>query len=160
MHEVISGERDELMSQLTAELDTVMRNEFGISVVDVRVKRIDLPAQVSESVYSRMQSEREIEARQYRATGEEIARGIRADAERQVVVIAAEAYREAEQIRGDGDAIAAKTYADAYQKDPEFYKFHRSLSAYRQSFSSKEDVMLIDPKGEFFRYLKDQDGGG
>ncbi len=158
MHEVISGERDQLMQELTADLNRVMKEAVGIEVIDVRVKRIDLPTEVSTSVYDRMNSEREIEARQYRAQGQELALGIRADAERQTVVIEAEAYREAEQIRGDGDARSAAIYADAFNKDPEFYEFTRSLNAYAKVFGDKSDMLVLDPNSEFFKYLKSGEG--
>lgn len=154
MHEVVSGERDQLMAELTANLNRVMGEAAGVEVVDVRVKRIDLPRDVSAAVYDRMNSERQIEARQYRATGEELALGIVADADRQTVVIAAEAYREAEQTRGDGDASSAAIYANAYNKDPEFYTFYRSINAYVNVFSNKGDMLILDPSNEFFRYLK------
>ena len=130
MHEVVSGERDQLMQELLTDLNSVMREAVGIEVVDVRVKRIDLPTDVSSSVYERMNSERAIEARQYRAQGRELALGIRADAERQTVVIEAEAYRESELIRGDGDAKSANVYANAFNQDAEFYEFYRSINAY------------------------------
>ena len=158
MHEVISGERDQLMQELTADLNRVMKEAVGVEVIDVRVKRIDLPTEVSTSVYERMNSEREIEARQYRAQGQELALGIRADAERQTVVIEAEAYREAEQIRGDGDAMAASIYAGAFNKDPEFYEFTRSINAYAKVFGDKGDMLVLDPNSEFFKYLKDDEG--
>lgn len=158
MHEVISGERDQLMQELTADLNRVMKEAVGVEVIDVRVKRIDLPTEVSTSVYERMNSEREIEARQYRAQGQELALGIRADAERQTVVIEAEAYREAEQIRGDGDAKAASVYASAFNKDPEFYEFTRSLNAYAKVFGDKSDMLVLDPNSEFFKYLKSDAG--
>ena len=154
MHEVVSGERDQLMAELTADLNRVMGIAAGVEVVDVRVKRIDLPREVSAAVYDRMNSERQIEARQYRATGEELALGIVADADRQTVVIDAEAYREAEQTRGDGDASSAAIYANAYNKDPEFYTFYRSMNAYVNVFSNKGDILVLDPSNEFFRYLK------
>jgi membrane protease subunit HflC len=158
MHEVISGERDQLMQELTADLNRVMKEAVGVEVIDVRVKRIDLPTEVSTSVYDRMNSEREIEARQYRAQGQELALGIRADAERQTVVIEAEAYREAEQVRGDGDARSTSIYADAFNKDPEFYEFTRSINAYAKVFGNKSDMLVLDPNSEFFKYLK-SDGG-
>ena len=158
MHEVISGERDQLMQELTADLNRAMKEATGVEVVDVRVKRIDLPTEVSTSVYERMNSEREIEARQYRAQGQELAMGIRADAERQTVVIEAEAYREAEQIRGDGDARSASIYASAFNKDPEFYEFTRSLNAYAKVFGEKSDMLVLDPNSEFFKYLKSGEG--
>ena len=158
MHEVISGERDQLMQELTADLNRVMKEAVGVEVIDVRVKRIDLPTEVSTSVYDRMNSEREIEARQYRAQGEELALGIRADAERQTVVIEAEAYREGEQIRGDGDARSTSIYADAFNKDPEFYEFTRSINAYANVFGDKSDMLVLDPNSEFFKYLKSDEG--
>ena len=156
MHEVISGERDLLMTELTASLDDVMNSEFGINVIDVRVKRIDLPEEVSASVFERMNSERDIEAREYRATGQELALGIRADADRQAIVIAAEANRESEMIRGDGDARSAEIYATAYGADPEFYSFYRSINAYRKVFEESDAMMVIDPTSEFFQYLKQE----
>ena len=158
MHEGVSGERDQLMQELLTDLNTVMGDALGIEVVDVRVKKIDLPQDVSTSVYDRMNSEREIEARQYRAQGEEKALGIRADAERQTVVIEAEAYREAEQTRGDGDARSANIYASAYNKDPSFYEFYRSINAYATVFGEKSDMLVLDPSSEFFKYLDDDEG--
>lgn len=158
MHEVISGQRDQLMQELTAELNLIMQDDMGVEVIDVRVKKIELPQEVSSNVFTRMNSEREIEAKQYRATGEELALGIRADAERQVVVIEAEAYREAEQIRGDGDAASARIYAEAYGRDPEFYEFYRSINAYASVFQGKDDMLVIDPSSDFFKYLKNDEG--
>ncbi len=158
MHEVISGERDQLMADLTQQLNNEMRRDVGVDVIDVRVKQIDLPPEVSSAVYDRMTSEREIEAQQYRATGRELHLGIRADADRQVVVLEAEAYREAEQIRGDGDAGAAAIYAAAYGADPEFYEFYRSINAYVSVFSQKGDLLIVDPNSEFFKYLNTGDG--
>ena len=153
MHEVVSGERDQLMQELLTNLNSVMRDAVGIEVVDVRVKRIDLPTDVSVSVYERMNSERTIEARQYRAQGRELALGIRADAERQTVVIEANAYRESELLRGDGDARSANIYADAFNKDPEFYDFTRSINAYANIFRDKGDLLVLDPSNKFFKYL-------
>jgi len=126
---------------------------YGVEVVDVRVKRIDLPVEVSSSVYDRMNSEREIEARQFRAEGQEQALALRGEADREAVVIEAEAYRESEQIRGDGDAESASTYATSFNKDPEFYEFYRSINAYTNVFNNKGDLMILDPKSEFFKYL-------
>ncbi len=154
LHEVVSGKRDELMAEITQSLDRMARRELGIEVLDVRVKAIDLPREVNRSVFERMSTEREREAREHRAKGRELAEGIRADADRQRRVLLAEAYREAEELRGQGDAQAAAIYAAAYGQDPEFYAFHRSLQAYRESFSGQRDVMVLDPKGEFFRYLE------
>ncbi len=153
MHEVVSGERDLLMTELTEALDVVTREELGVQIVDIRVKRIDLPPEVSQSVYDRMNTEREIEAREHRAKGQELAVGIIADADRQQVVIRAEAYRTAEETRGEGDAESARIYADAFNQDKEFYRFYRSMEAYRNTFSNKADVLLIDPKSDFFSYL-------
>ena len=153
LHEVVSGERDALMADITAALNRMASKELGIEVVDVRVKAIDLPKEVNRSVFERMSTEREREAREHRAKGSELAEGIRADADRQRRVLLAEAYREAEETRGDGDAKAAAIYAKAYGQDQEFYAFHRSLQAYRESFANKSDVMVLDPNSEFFRYL-------
>src|SRR5690554_6268734 len=153
LHEVVAGERDQLMADITAELNE-SATELGIEVLDVRVKGMDLPREVNRSVFERMSSEREREAREHRAKGRELAEGIRADADRQQRVILAEAFREAEEIRGQGDAEAASIYAEAYNKDPEFYSFYRSLQAYRESFSSKSDVLVLDPSSEFFKFFK------
>ena len=159
IQEVVSGERDQLMIDLTAELTIVAQEELGVEVVDVRVKQIDLPPDVSESVYRRMNAEREKEAREHRSQGQELAEGIRAAADREVTVLKANAYRDAELIRGEGDAIATATYADAFNQDPEFYSFTRSLRAYQDSFQGGGDIMLVQPDSEFFRYLKDSKGG-
>lgn len=154
LHESVSGQRDELMAQVTTSLNRAVQQELGVEVVDVRVKGIDLPREVNRSVFERMSSEREREAREHRAKGKELVEGIRADADRQRRVLLAEAFREAEELRGDGDARAASIYAAAYGQDQEFYAFHRSLQAYRESFSSKEDVLVLDAKSDFFRYLE------
>lgn len=158
LHEVVSGERDELMVEMRRNLDAVTREELGIEVVDVRVKRIDLPADVSESVFARMRAEREREAREYRSTGKESAEGIRAAADREKIVIEANAYKEAEKLRGEGDARAASIYAAAFRSDPEFYAFTRSLKAYLEAFSGANDLLLLKPDSDFFRYLKDAQG--
>jgi membrane protease subunit HflC len=158
MNEVISGQRDQLMNDLKNDLDRVMRESVGVEVVDVRVKKIDLPSEVSSTVYERMNSEREIEARQYRAEGQEKALAIRAKADRDAVVLEAEAYRESEQLRGDGDAKAANVYASAYNKDPEFYSFYRSINAYSEVFNNKSDLLVLDPSSDFFKYLQSGDG--
>ncbi len=157
LQEVVAGERDQLMLALTVELNETTVADLGLEVIDVRVKRIDLPDDVRQSVYDRMITERNREAQDHRSRGEELAIGIRADAERQAIIYGAEAYRDAEQIRGQGDAEATGIYADAYNKDPEFYAFTRSLNAYRKTFSSKADVLLLDPDSDFFRYLKGGD---
>jgi membrane protease subunit HflC len=155
VHEVVSGQRDALMQQLTATLNTIAQQELGIEVVDVRVKKIDLPDNVSDSVFQRMNTERQEEAQTLRSTGREVAEGIRADADRQQIVIQAEAYRDSETIRGDGDAQAAGIYAAAFGKDPEFYEFVRSLNAYQATFSDDSDLLLLSPDSDFFKYLKD-----
>ncbi len=154
LHEVVSGERDALMSDITGSLNRMAEKELGIEVVDVRVKAIDLPKEVNRSVFERMSTEREREAREHRAKGNELAEGIRADADRQRRVLLAEAYRESEEARGDGDAQAASIYSKAYGQDQEFYAFYRSLRAYRESFANKSDVMVLDPNSEFFRYME------
>ena len=155
LHEVVSGERDALMADITAVAGSHgTSSELGIEVIDVRVKAIDLPKEVNRSVFERMSTEREREAREHRAKGSELAEGIRADADRQRRVLLAEAYRESEEQRGEGDAQAAAIYAKAYSQDPEFYSFHRSLQAYRQSFSGNRDMLVLDPKSDFFRYLE------
>lgn len=158
LQEVISGERDQLMVTLTENLNKLTLERYGIELIDVRIKRIDLPEQVSESVFNRMNTEREREAREHRSKGKEQAEVIRADADRQRTILEAEAYRDAEHLRGEGDAKAAAIYSAAYTQDPEFYRFVRSLTAYRASFKDKSDVMLVDPESDFFRYLKDSSG--
>ena len=158
LQEVVSGERDQLMIDLAKQLNSFMQSSLGIEVVDVRVKKIDLPAAVSGPVFSRMASERDREAREHRSEGKEQAEIIRADADRQKTILEAQAYRDAELLRGEGDARASSIYAEAYNRDPEFYAFVRSLNAYRESFSGKEDIMLVDPDSDFFRYFKNVDG--
>ena len=151
--EVVSGERDQLMNSLTAMLDEIAQEELGVEVIDLRVKRIDLPLEVSESVYNRMRTERQRLARELRAQGNEVAEKIRATADKDKTVILADAYRMAEEIKGDGDAEATATYASAFTKDPEFYDFTRSLKAYQSTFETKGDILLIDPDSDFFKYL-------
>jgi len=158
MHEVVSGERDQLMEALTRELNSVAQSELGVEVVDIRVKRIDLPAEVSPKVYERMKSEREREAREHRSRGQELAEGIRASADRERTIISSEAYRDAERLRGEGDGVASQVYADAYNRNPEFYAFWRSLSAYESSFRNKSDVLVISPDSDFFKYMQSQTG--
>ena len=151
--EVVSGERDQLMNSLTSMLDEIAQQELGVEVIDLRVKRIDLPLEVSESVYNRMRTERQRLARELRAQGNEVAEKIRATADKDKTVILADAYRMSEEIKGDGDAEATATYASAYTKDPEFYDFTRSLKAYQSTFETKGDILLIDPDSDFFKYL-------
>lgn len=155
--EVVSGERGEIMALLTKDSDA-QANELGVEILDVRIKQIDLPPEVSESVYDRMRAERERVARDLRARGGEAAERIRAEADREKVVIVADAYKEAEQLRGEGDGKAAETYANAFNQDAEFYAFYRSLNAYKNSFKDRSDVMVLQPDSDFFRYLKSQRG--
>jgi len=155
--EVVSGERGEIMALLTKDSDA-QASELGVEILDVRIKQIDLPPEVSESVYDRMRAERERVARDLRARGGEAAERIRAEADREKVVIVADAYKEAEQLRGEGDGRAAETYANAFNQDAEFYAFYRSLNAYKNSFKDRSDVMVLQPDSDFFRYLKSQRG--
>ncbi len=159
VHEVISGERDQIMEIMRQKADRDAR-KIGVEVVDVRLKRVDLPAEVSLSVYRRMEAERTRVANELRSTGAATSEKIRADADRQREVIMAEAYRDAQVIKGQGDAKAAEIYAEAFQKNPEFYSFYRSLEAYKQSFRNKGDIMILEPTSEFFKYLKDPGKGG
>lgn len=158
IQEVVSGERDQLMRNITLDLNKVAAAELGVEVVDVRVKKIDLPPDVSDSVYRRMNAEREKEAREHRSQGQELAEGIRAAADREVTVILSEAYRDAETIRGTGDAEATRIYAEAFGSDQEFYSFTRSLRAYQDSFQGSGDILLLKPDSDFFKYLKNPEG--
>jgi len=150
--EVISAERVEIAHKIKTST-AIAANSFGIEIEDVRIKRIDLAQEVSESVYRRMESERNRVAKDLRSKGSEAAEKIRADADRQRVVILADAYSEAEILRGKGDAKAAEIYADAYNRDAEFYSFYHSINAYKASFKDKSDIMLVDPKSDFFKYF-------
>ncbi|MER2602128.1 MAG: protease modulator HflC [Candidatus Competibacter phosphatis] len=153
IQEVVSGDRDQIMETLSRLLKEQAK-QLGIAAVDVRIKRIDLPPDVSNSVFSRMKAERLRVAKDFRSRGAEAAERIRADADRQSTVILAEAYRDAERQRGEGDAQATDIYARAYGKDQDFYSFSRSLTAYRQSFGDKSDVLLLQPEGsQFFQYF-------
>lgn len=153
VHDVISGDRREIMNILSTNTNTEA-GEYGIEVVDVRIQRVDLPAEVSQSVFRRMEAERKRIASELRAQGAEAAEKIRADSERQREVLLAEAYRQAQKTRGDGDARATAIYANAYQRAPEFYSLYRSLNAYKESFKDKGDIMIVDPSADFFKYLK------
>ncbi len=152
VNQVVSEERDTITKDLTVAASE-QAGQIGIEIVDVRVKRVDLPAEVSESVFRRMQAERSRVAKEFRSQGAELAEKIRAGADRKRQVIIADAYREAEQLRGQGDASAAEIYAQAFEKDREFYKFFRSLRAYQESFDGSNDLMLLEPDGEFFEYF-------
>jgi modulator of FtsH protease HflC len=151
--DVVSGERDKLMQVLREKADADAR-QIGVQVMDVRIKRVDYPTSISESVYGRMDAERKRVANELRATGNAESEKIRADADRQREVILANAYRDAQKIKGDGDAKAAALYAAAYGRNAEFYAFYRSMEAYKQSFKNKSDVMVVDPSSSFFKYLK------
>tara|TARA_Y100001978_G_scaffold96262_1_gene86295 strand:+ start:630 stop:1505 length:876 start_codon:yes stop_codon:yes gene_type:complete len=153
--EVVSGERDELMSIMLSSLNESVV-DLGVEIIDFRVKRIDLPSNLSNSVYERMRTERQRLAEELRSEGKEIAREITAEADKEKVVILAEAYKLAEQLRGQGDAEAAGIYAESFSQDPEFYEFTRSMKAYVETFENKSDVMLIDSDSEFFKYLNDK----
>mgnify|MGYP003701598605 FL=1 len=157
VQEVIAGDRTEIMKIMTAEATEKART-LGIEVIDVRIKKIDLPARVSDSVYRRMRAERERVARDFRSKGAEAAERIRADADRQRSVILAEAYRDSEIVRGEGDAKATDIYANAFSRDEDFFRFHRSVNAYKNNFSSAEDIILLEPDSEFFRYFNSSRG--
>ncbi len=159
VHDVVSGKRDKIMEDVQKKADADAR-AIGVEIVDVRLKRVDLPPEVSESVYRRMETERKRVANELRSQGAAEAERIRADADKQREVIVAEAYRDAQKIKGEGDAKAAATYGKAFGENPEFYAFYRSLEAYRQSFSNKNDVMVVDPSADFFKYLKNGGKGG
>ena len=153
VHEVVSGERDQIMELMRNKANEDAKR-IGVEVLDVRLKRVDLPQEVSEAVYRRMEAERKRVANELRSTGSAESEKIRADADRQREVIIAEAYRDAQRIKGEGDAKASAIYARAYEPNAEFYSFYRSLEAYRQSFRNRSDVLLLEPNSEFFKYLK------
>jgi len=157
VQQVVSAERSELMEEML-KAARERTPEIGIRIVDVRVKRIELAEEVSESVYNRMRQERQRVASQLRAEGDEEYERIRADADRQRTVILSEAYRDAERIRGAGDARAAEIYAEAYSKDRDFYAFYRSMQAYRQSIGREQDVLVLQPDSDFFKFLQNQLG--
>lgn len=153
VHDVVSGERDKIMDLMRKKANEDAL-KIGVEVLDVRLKRVDLPQEVSGSVYGRMEAERKRVANELRSTGAAESEKIRADADKQREVILAEAYREAQRIKGEGDAKASANYAKAYEINPEFYAFYRSLEAYRASFKNKNDVLVLEPNSEFFKYLK------
>jgi len=155
--ELVSGERDQLMGDMRENLGNSV-SDLGIEVIDFRVKRIDLPPELSSSVYERMRSERNRLAEELRAEGNELSNEIRSTADKEKVIILAEAYKTSEKIRGDGDATAAAIYAESFSKDSEFYEFTRSMKAYDATFNNKSDVLLIDPKSDFFKYLNKSKG--
>jgi modulator of FtsH protease HflC len=153
VHDVVSGEREQIMSTVAAKVDQDVKR-IGVGIVDVRLKRVDFVPEISSDVFRRMESERKRVANELRATGQAESEKIKADADRQRQVIVAEAYRDAQRTKGDGDAQASRIYAEAFQKNPEFYSFYRSMEAYRQSLRSKGDLMVLDPSSDFFKYLK------
>lgn len=157
IQQAVSGERKEIMDILQINANTLAKG-LGIQVIDVRISRIDLPDEVSDSVYDRMRAERERVARDFRARGMEAAERIRATADRDRTVILANAYRDGELIRGDGDAQAAEVYAQAYSQNPEFYGFTRSLKAYKNTFTGRNDVLILEPKTDFFQYFNQARG--
>lgn len=159
VNEVVSGRRDEIMNIIRAKADTDAR-KIGVQVVDVRIKRVDLPESVSDNVFRRMEAERKQVANELRSTGAAEAEKIKADADKQKDVIVAEAYRDAQRVKGEGDARASAVYAAAYGKNAEFYAFYRSMQAYRESFRNKSDVMVLDPSADFFKYMKNPRAGG
>jgi len=157
LHDVVSGQREDIMSRVRTKTDQDLKR-IGVEVVDVRLKRVDLPQEVSESVFGRMQAERKRIANELRSTGGAEAERVRADADRQREIITAEAYRDAQRIKGEGDAKASAVYANAFSQNPEFYAFYRSMEAYRLAFRGKNDLLLLEPTSDFFRYLKDSQG--
>ncbi|OGA44356.1 MAG: HflC protein [Betaproteobacteria bacterium RIFCSPLOWO2_12_FULL_62_13] len=157
VHEVVSGERDKIMD-LMRDKANEDADKIGVTVLDVRLKRVDLPQEVSEAVYRRMDAERKRVANELRSTGFAESEKIRADADRQKEIIIAQAYRDAQRIKGEGDAKATAIYARAYEQNAEFYAFYRSLEAYKQSFGNKSDVLVLEPNSEFFKYLKSSGG--
>jgi membrane protease subunit HflC len=157
IQQVVSDQRGEIMDTLRAKVNNITKN-YGVKILDVRMSRVDLPDEVNNSVYNRMRTERALAAKNFRARGHEDAARIRATADRKRTVILAEAYRDAQRTRGEGDSRAAATYANAYSKDAEFYRFYRSLNAYINSFRGKNDLLIVNPRGEFFRYFN-QSGG-
>jgi membrane protease subunit HflC len=157
LFDVVSGERDQLMATLTDRLNKQALKDFGVEIIDVRVKAIDLPKILSQDVYRSMQAEREREASELKSEGKELAEGIKAEADRNKTILLAEAYSQSEKIKGEGDAISAATYAKAYDQDAEFYAFTRSLKAYTQTFTAG-DTLVLKPDSDFFKYLNNQQG--
>ena len=157
LHDVVSGERETIMSRVREKVDQDLER-IGVKIVDVRLKRVDLPQDVSESVYRRMEAERKRIANELRSTGAAEAEKIRADADRQREIIVAEAYRDAQKVRGDGDAKSAAIYAAAFKQDPEFFAFYRSMDAYRNVFRGRNDLMLLESNSDFLRYFRDSLG--
>ncbi|OGA20296.1 MAG: HflC protein [Betaproteobacteria bacterium RIFCSPLOWO2_02_FULL_63_19] len=158
VHDVVSGERDKIMDDVRVSVDDDVR-KIGVTIVDVRLKRVELPQEVSESVYRRMEAERKSVAAELRSEGFSASEKIRAEGERAREVIIAEAYRDAQRVKGEGDRKAAAIYAQAYGENPEFYSFYRSLEAYRAGFKNRNDVLVLEPNADFFKYLKNPGKG-
>jgi membrane protease subunit HflC len=157
IQQIVSGERSELMDEAMAQAAT-SSDELGIEIIDVRVKQINLPLEVRNFIFQRMRSEREAVAREHRSEGKEKAEFIKADIDAKITVMLADAERNLRKLRGEGEAQAAQIYAETYTKEPEFYRFLRSMDAYKKSFSSKQDVLVIEPDSDFFRYMKNPTG--
>jgi membrane protease subunit HflC len=157
LHDVVSGEREQIMSRVREKVDQDLKR-IGVAIIDVRLKRVDLPTEVSESVYRRMEAERKRIANELRSTGAADAEKIRADADRQREVLLAEAYRDAQRVRGEGDAKASAIYAAAFSQNPEFFAFYRSMEAYRSTFRGRSDIMVLEPNSDFLRYFRDSMG--
>ena len=157
IQQIVSGERSELMDEAMAQASS-SSDELGIKIIDVRVKQINLPLEVRNFIFQRMRSEREAVAREHRSEGKEKAEFIKADIDAKITVMLADAERNLRKLRGEGEAQAAQIYAETYTKDPEFYSFLRSMDAYKKSFSSKQDVLVVEPDSDFFRYMKDPSG--
>jgi membrane protease subunit HflC len=157
LHDVVSGQREEIMAKVREKADNDLKR-IGVEIIDVRLKRVDLPQEVSDSVFGRMQAERKRIANEQRSTGAAEAEKIRADADRQREIILAEAYRDAQRVKGDGDAKSSAIYAGAFQQNPEFFAFYRSMEAYRSSFHGKSDMLLLEPSSDFLRYFRDSQG--
>ena len=158
IQQIVSGERSELMDEAMEQAST-SSDELGIQIVDVRVKQINLPLEVRNFIFQRMRTEREAVAREHRSEGKEKAEFIKADIDAKITVMLADAERNLRKLKGEGDAQAAQIYAETYTKDPEFYSFLRSMDAYKKSFSSKQDILVVEPDSDFFRYMKGQKGG-
>jgi membrane protease subunit HflC len=157
VHDVVSGQRDEIMAEVRTKADVDLKR-IGVEIIDVRLKRVDLPQEVSDSVFGRMQAERKRIANEQRSTGAAEGERVRADADRQREIILAEAYRDAQRVKGEGDAKSSAIYANAFSANPEFYAFYRSMEAYRSTFRGKNDLLLLEPTSDFFRYLRDPQG--
>lgn len=156
IQEVVSTERNQILTDLMVHVKENAEKLLGLTVVDVRLKRVDLPKEVSESVFRRMRAERERIARDFRSRGAEAAEKIRANADRDRTILLSEAYENSEKLRGDGDALSAEIYAKAYMANPEFYSFHRSLNAYKKAFANRNDILVLEPQSDFFRYFNHQ----